>query len=143
MIDYLRNAWAALTWVELLIGLGLVVVTFVASYLIVSVILIRLPADYFRSDYEYHMLPDKHPVLRSAAIGAKNVLGVLLILTGIVLSLPGVPGPGILTIFIGIMLTDIPGKKRLEARIIARPAIRSTIDGLRARHNRPPLEIDT
>ena len=39
----------------------------------------------------------------------KNMAGVLLVVLGILLSLPGVPGQGILTILLGIMLLDFPG----------------------------------
>src|SRR5262245_40758335 len=65
--------------------------------------LIRLPDDYFAKPPR----PSGHVLAR---VG-KNVGGVLLILLGVVLSLPGVPGQGFLTILIGLMLTDIPGKR--------------------------------
>jgi len=61
---------------------------------------------------------------------------------GIVLSLPGVPGQGILTILLGIIMLDIPGMRPLEARIIQRPAVLGAINKLRARFSKPPLEVD-
>jgi len=63
-------------------------------------------------------------------------------LIGIVLSLPGVPGQGILTILLGLIFLDIPGKRPLEARIIKRPAVLSAINNLRAKYSKPPLELD-
>jgi hypothetical protein len=58
------------------------------------------------------------------------------------LSLPGVPGQGILTILLGLIMLDIPGKRPLEARIIKRPTVLSAINRLRARFKKPPLVID-
>jgi len=58
------------------------------------------------------------------------------------LSLPGVPGQGFLTILLGLIMLDIPGKRPLEARIIKRPSILSAINKFRARYNKPPLVMD-
>ena len=79
---------------------------------------------------------------RWGAVILKNIFGVFLILLGIVLSLPGVPGQGILTILLGLIMLDIPGKRPLEARIIKRPAVLAAINNLRARYSKPPLLMD-
>ena len=142
MIDRLQEFWAALTWLQILGVVGVIAVTFVVSYVVVSIVLVKLPANYFHSDYEHHLMPNSNPVLRSVVIGLKNVLGVVLILAGIALSLPGVPGPGLLTIFIGVMLTDIPGKRTLEAKMIGRPAVLSAVNKLRARYDKPPFLLE-
>jgi len=62
-----------------------------------------------------------------------------LILLGLFLSLPGVPGQGILTILIGVMLLNFPGKRRLERWLVSRPRVLPVINGLRARFGKPPL----
>jgi hypothetical protein len=72
----------------------------------------------------------------------KNGLGVLLVALGIVLSLPGVPGQGILTILLGIMLLDFPGRRKLEIKILSRPQVYKTINKLRHKFGKPPLELD-
>lgn len=142
MIERLQQFWASLSWGYIAFGVVGVIVTFIVSYVVVSIILVKMPANYFHSDYEHHFLTDRHPLLRGFGIAAKNILGVLVIITGIILSLPGVPGPGILTIFIGIMMTDVPGKRKLEAKIIHRPAVLSAINKLRAKYNKPALLLD-
>jgi len=142
MIEWLANLWHSMTWLEFVAGVVVVIVTFAVSYVVVSIILIKIPANYFHSDYEHHFVSDRHPVFRAVAIAGKNVLGVLLIITGMILSLPAVPGPGLLTIFIGLMLTDIPGKRVLEAKIIKRPAILSAVNKLRQRYGKPALVMD-
>lgn len=142
MLERLSHFWHALTWTELVIGIVGLVIGFALSYAVVMVILVKMPENYFHSDYEHHFLPDSHPILRTAGIIAKNIVGVLVIITGIALSLPGVPGPGLLTIFIGLMITDIPGKRKFEAKIVQRPAVLSAINKLRVRYNKPELVID-
>jgi hypothetical protein len=66
----------------------------------------------------------------------------LLIALGIVLSLPGVPGQGLLTVLLGVMLVDFPGKDRLEQKLLSRPGIINTINRLRGRFGKPALELD-
>jgi hypothetical protein len=69
----------------------------------------------------------------------KNVLGLLLIGAGIAMLL--LPGQGLLTIVIGIMLLNFPGKRKLELRLIRIPALLRTVNRLRAKADRPPLEL--
>lgn len=52
---------------------------------------------------------------------ARNLLGLCIIALGIFLSLPGIPGQGILTILVGVMVLDFPGKRWLEGKLIGRP----------------------
>ena len=79
--------------------------------------------------------------LRVAALVGRNLLGVLLILLGLVMSLPGVPGQGLLMVLLGLMLTDIPGKRRLEQALVRRRLVQRAINGVRERFSKPALEI--
>ena len=142
MMDWLSNIWASLTLGKILLGVLILVVSFAFSTLVVSVIMVKIPANYFHSDYEHHFLTDKNPVLRWTVIIIKNLVGVLLILIGLIMAFPGVPGPGVLTILIGLILIDLPGKRKLEALIIKRPTILSAVSSLRARYNKEPLLLD-
>jgi hypothetical protein len=142
MLERLSQFWQALTWIEIVVGTVGVILGFALSYAVVMVILVKMPANYFHSDYEHHFLPDSHPVLRTAGLVLKNIVGVLVIITGIILSFPGIPGPGLLTIFIGVMITDIPGKRKLEAKFIQRPAVLSAINKLRTKYKKPELIMD-
>jgi hypothetical protein len=72
----------------------------------------------------------------------KNIAGVLLVALGVVLSLPGVPGQGLLTVLLGIMLLDFPGRHRLEQKLLSKPSIVNTINRLRGRFEKPPLELN-
>ncbi len=142
MGDSLIGVFDSLTWRGLLIGLLIFVVTFVVSLAIVSFILVKLPADHFSKNHRTSFGLGRHPAIRAMGIIGKNILGVLLVVVGILLSIPGVPGQGLLTILLGIMLLDFPGKRRLEQNLLRRPQILKTINRLRARFGKQALEID-
>ena len=60
---------------------------------------------------------------------------------GFLLSLPGIPGQGVLTILLGVMLIEFPGKRRWELWLISRPRVHSAVNTIRQRFGRPPIEI--
>jgi len=142
MFDFVSDVISGMTWQRALVGVALFLVTFTGSLGLVSLILIKLPADYFCSHYDRQLWSGRAPALRIAAAIGKNVLGVLLIVLGIIMALPGVPGQGLLTVLLGVMLVDFPGKDRLEQKLLQRPTIRNSIDRLRARFGKPPLVLD-
>ncbi len=140
MIDWLTSFWESLTLGRVLFAAGLFAVSVVVSILIVAVVIVKIPANYFSSHYQQDFLPNSSWLTRWGAVIAKNVVGAILVLAGIVMLIG--PGQGILTILIGLVLMDIPGKRPLEARIIKRPAILSAANSLRARYNKEPLILD-
>lgn len=144
MLDWLTqliHGWG-LTWGHVLLGVLFSVVTFVLSIAAVTIVLVKLPANYFHSSHTREFLVERHPVLRAVGIVAKNLLGLVLVAAGVVMSLPGVPGQGVLTILLGIMLLDFPGKRTLETRIVSSPRVNSAVNTLRARFGKPPLMLD-
>ena len=142
MTEWLTEFWQTLTWARVLLGVGIFAASLAISFASIFVVLVKIPANYFSPHYTYDFLPDSKWFVRWGAVIAKNLLGVFLILLGIVLSLPGVPGQGILTILLGIIMLDIPGKRPIEAKIIQRPMVLSAANNLRARWGKPPLIID-
>jgi hypothetical protein len=124
---------------ELLWWLGAFsVISFVGSVITIPILISRLPEDYF-VDKTRHRLPwsEHHPVLRWMLLILKNLLGVLLILAGIVM-IP-LPGQGLLVILIGIMVTNFPGKFRVERYVVNLPAVRTSLNWIRAKADKPPL----
>ncbi|KYF98057.1 hypothetical protein BE17_16840 [Sorangium cellulosum] len=145
MMDALR---AALSFVQahreqIAIGAGVGLVSFVGGMALVAFVLVRMPEDYLEKEEEEPFLPGRPAWMRVSARIGKNLLGVLGVALGVMLSLPGVPGPGALVILIGVMLLDIPGKRRLERRFLGAPKMRSFADRVRARFGRPPLRAST
>jgi len=121
--------------------LGLSVVAFVGGLVAVPIVLIRMPADYFvREGPTAAAFSGRHPVVRWTLRIAKNLLGAVLLLAGLVMIFT--PGQGLLGIVLGLSLLDVPGKRKLQLRIVGRPKIQQSINKLRARWNRPPLVVD-
>lgn len=141
-MNWLTRFWESLTLNQVLVGLGLFLGSLAISFGALAIVMVKIPANYFSSHYVHDFLPGSSWIVRWGAVILKNIFGVFLILLGIILSLPGVPGQGILTILLGLIMLDIPGKRPLEARIIKRPAVLSAINNLRARYSKPPLVMD-
>jgi hypothetical protein len=119
----------------------LFVVTLVISSAIALTILIRLPPDYFRAPRAQSVQDTGHGIFFPIGIVLKNLLGVVLILLGVILSVPGLPGQGLLTVLAGVILLDFPGKRRLLYKILRRPLLLQSINRLRTKFSRPPLVI--
>ena len=127
---------------KILFGVGMFLFSLLFSFLAIGIVMVKIPANYFSSHYVQDFLPGKPWLVRWSAVILKNVCGLFLILLGIVLSLPGIPGQGVLTILLGLIMMDIPYKRPLEARIIKRPTILAAVNNLRARYKKPPLVMD-
>jgi GH15 family glucan-1,4-alpha-glucosidase len=105
----------------------------------VAVVVVTLPPRHFIDD------PDVRAtawVRRALAAAGRNSLGLVLVIVGLVLSVPGVPGQGLLTILAGTILLDFPGRRRLTRWLAARRGVLAAMNRLRARFGRPPLLLD-
>jgi hypothetical protein len=124
-------------WVGLALSVGLGVV----SLAIAAAVVVTWPADRFKHGAAAGFLTTHPPVVRVLAHVGKNVAGVVLVLLGFVMALPGVPGQGVLTMIIGLTLVDFPGKLSLERRLVGRPFVLRRLNAVRARFKRPPLDL--
>ena len=110
----------------------------VATVVLLPFLVVRIPADYFRYHRRRHdYVRDRHPLAHHAIVAFKNTIGVVLILAGVGMLL--LPGQGLLTLLIGLMLTDFPGKYRLEKRIVGQPGVLKAVNWLRQRAGHPPV----
>lgn len=123
-------------------AIGLSALLAVTSVLLAAFIVVGWPADQFRGPDPPPFWERRHPIVRGLGIVGKNVAGLLIVVLGVIMALPGVPGQGLLLILIGLTLINFPGKRRLENRLIRRPAILRLINSARRRFSRPPLELD-
>ncbi|MFN4260744.1 MAG: hypothetical protein ACK4RK_15715 [Gemmataceae bacterium] len=140
VVEYLRELP---TWQQWVFGMGFFLLSFFGSIAAVGFVIVRMPATYFRQDHQHiYFWGDQHPILRWIGLIVKNLFGLLLVAVGAVLALPGVPGQGILTILIGLMLLDFPGKRTLERKLITRPQVLASVNRLRQRFGKPPLVLD-
>jgi preprotein translocase subunit SecY len=105
------------------------IVAVVASVVLVPRFLAQLPVDYLRSEAGQTLsMPMR--ILR-------NLLGIVLVLLGIAMLL--LPGQGLLTLLVGVLLVDFPGKHRLVVRALSRPKVLALVNKLRAHRGSPPL----
>ncbi len=117
------------------LAIGVLVYALVTAVVlaIVVAVVIGLPAAHFSTAHA------SQPRSWTAARIGKNGLGALLVVAGLVMALPGVPGQGLLTMLAGALIMDIPGKLRLERRLVARHGVLSTLNRIRARFGKEPL----
>jgi hypothetical protein len=135
------------TWLQtyqpLLWWLGaLSIVTFLGTLIVVPLLIVRIPADYFLRDQQ--QLRDgrrQHPVARLSGFVLKNFFGLIFVLVGIAMLV--LPGQGILTILIGLMLMNFPGKHTLEQRLVQQPTVLRALNWIRAKANQPALLVPT
>jgi hypothetical protein len=130
MLDWLREH---LWW-----AFSLSMVVLVGTVVLVPILLARIPSDYFvrraPGPWSRH-----HPVLRGALWAGKNLLGAVLIVAGIAMLV--LPGQGILTILIGLMLLEFPGKREIELGLVRRPRVLRSVNWIRAKAGRSPLVL--
>lgn len=114
--------------------------TFVLTLILVPLILIRLPSDYFsysrRRDARVRL---ETPALRLIFVIVKNIVGAAFVALGAVLIM--LPGQGLLTMLVGIMMLDFPGKYRFERWLVQSTAVRRAINWIRRRAGKVPLEF--
>ena len=106
---------------------------------IVGWAILQLPADYFTRKKRRPLSTwEKHAVLRPIYLVAKNLLGFVLIIAGIAMLI--LPGQGLLTIVVGMVLINFPGKFRLERWMATRRPVLRSLNWLRRRAGRPELK---
>jgi hypothetical protein len=81
----------------------------------------------------------RRPLRHALSRLGRNVLGCALVAAGIAMLV--LPGQGILTILVGVMLLDFLGKPRLQRWLVARRPVLRTINGLRRRAGQAPLVL--
>ncbi|MBP9089257.1 MAG: hypothetical protein KBG15_24255 [Kofleriaceae bacterium] len=138
LLHSLRNVITAHPYAVASLAVGSVVVSIGATMLA----LIYLPADYFCEAPAATTSNRHHISLRVVINIVRNLAGAGLVLMGVVLSLPGIPGQGLLTILLGVMLMQIPGKRRLERRIVAIAVVRRATERIRRRFGRAPFDLN-
>lgn len=112
-----------------------------ATAIIVPLVLVRLPADYFRPGrtppppFRHFPAPARIPL-----VIAKNIVGLVLVGVGVMFLL--MPGQGVIVILIGVLLLDFPHKRRLEHWLISRGPILKLANWLRAKWHKEPFRLD-
>ena len=115
-------------------GVGSLIIILITLPLVI----VRLPPDYFVRQRRVRLSAHAaHPALALFLLALKNLFGLTLFVLGVVLLF--IPGQGLLTMLIGLLLMNFPGKYHLEQRLVQRPAVLRTLNRIRAKWDRPPL----
>ncbi len=111
---------------------------FIFSLVSIKWLVALIPTDYFVKK-NISESKKSYSLLWLMSIIVKNIIGYTLILGGILMLV--LPGQGLFTILMGLILSNYPGKYTIEKRIISIPSILKTINWLRKKSNKPRLRI--
>ncbi|MCK9559314.1 MAG: hypothetical protein M0R44_02575 [Candidatus Marinimicrobia bacterium] len=115
-------------------------ITFVGTILLMPVLILLIPPDYFSNPGRRmrHFIK-KRPLIGIIVLTTKNLIGIVFLLVGLVLLF--IPGQGLLTILIGLIMVNFPGKYKIERRLVQKPGIIQAINSIRTKFKRSRLII--
>jgi|SRR5690554_75708 len=126
--------WVA--WIEPYIPalITLSVLSLLVSFAVLPVLIVRMPSHYFVGKQRKRLwtLP------RIIFYVVRNTFAVLLFLAGLAMLV--LPGQGLLSILMAIMVSDIPYKYKLERWLVRKPGVLRSLNWIRKRYQRPPLK---
>lgn len=111
---------------------------FLFSLLSIKWLVSLIPEDYFINKKD-SKIKTNNIFIWYVVLIFKNLIGYSLILGGIMMLV--LPGQGLFTIIIGLMMSNYPGKYSIEKKFIAIPTILKSINWLRRKSNKPPIRI--
>lgn len=116
---------------------GLSFITFILSLILIPFFVSRLPPDSFLKLGKTAAI---RPPLTAGSIALlilRNTFGFFLLIAGMAMLF--LPGQGLLTILLGILLLSLPGKYRLLNLLLGYRGVRRSLDWLRKKSRRPPF----
>jgi len=118
---------------------GISLAMFVVSVILVPVFVQILPADYFKKK-KIRTKPKWVPFpLHVLYLVVKNIIGIILIILGLAMLV--LPGQGLLTLIVGIILTDIPGERQAFLFVLRRTPVLKAMNWLREKKGKPVFEL--
>lgn len=127
-------------WVAIAAGALLVLIILVTPLVIAAI-----PDDYFDQKKRPSLGPNPgsngpyHFFVFFVLKLAKNTLGALLVFSGIAMLV--LPGQGVLTILVGLLLMNYPGKYAFERKLISQPRVLAIINWMRVKQNKKPFKL--
>ncbi len=113
------------------------VAALVIGLLLTPILVTRIPPDYF-SHTRRQVSDHRYPAFNFLLLALKNTVGAALAIAGLLLLV--LPGQGLITLLLGLMIMNYPGKYALERWLIQRPHVLPALNWLRERQDHPPLE---
>jgi len=134
-----------ISWIEsneiLLLAAGIIsAAAFIGTALAVPFLINLLPEDYFLKEKRRESFTSPASAFIFFILFViKNLTGLLLLFVGIALLF--MPGQGLLTIILSLVLLDFPGKWKLQKSIIRRKKIADALNWVRRRGGKRELII--
>ena len=136
MLDWVSANQSLLVWLS-----SLSILTFVGSIVALPWLAGMIPEDYFLDSKTAQENTNRSPsFLRLLAVAGKNLFGLLLLCAGILMLF--LPGQGLLTIIISLLLLDYPGKKIFERRIVRYKSILQGINWIRVKGGHSSIKLE-
>ena len=135
MLDWIGDNQAVVWWL-----VAASVVMLIGSVLLAPALLVSIPPDYF----SHRRRPPsrfvgQRPLVMYFMLIVKNIVGYIFLIAGV--AMLALPGQGLLTIAIGFLLIDFPGKYRFEKWLVCRKHVLRGINWLRRKRGREPLKV--
>lgn len=121
------------TWLALLS-----LITFFLSLILLPYVVRKIPSDYFLT------LSEEQPKLKGYDLKSilivlfRNIFGILLLLSGVAMLF--LPGQGLITIFVSLLLLDFPGKKKFVIYLTNKRSVQISIDWIRKKAKKQPIK---
>ena len=116
---------------------ALSLITFILSLILLPFLIRRIPSDYFLQ------LSDDQPKFRGYNVKVvliflvRNIFGSLLFLCGVAMLF--LPGQGLITIFVSLLLLTFPGKNKLITYLTSLKSVRLTVNWIRKKAHKKPI----
>jgi len=111
-------------------SIALLMLSILATPWIVS----QLPADYLLRGESRSV---RHPMLKLIITILRTLIGASLIVLGLLMLV--LPGPGIVTLLVGLSVARFPGKQSLLRHIASRDSVFGSLNWMRQRYGTVPL----
>lgn|SRR5690554_767842 len=119
-------------WLPALISIS--ALSLIVSIVVLPILVVRMPAHYFISEHRVRLWTWPRKLLYLV----RNSIGLLMCLAGVAMLI--LPGQGVLTILMAVMVSDIPGKYKLERWLVSKPGVMRSLNWIRKRYQRHPLK---
>jgi len=136
ILEWVRIHKIAFWWIG-----SLSMATFVGTLIIIPILVVHIPADYFtrKKQEPVSCYKNQYAIICFIGLVFKNLFGALFVLAGMAMLF--LPGQGFITILIGIMMLNFPGKFALQLRIVQQPTVLRAINWMRTKADRPAMKI--
>lgn len=103
------------------------------SIVVLPVMVIYMPKDYFLGAHRRR----RRGFSTTWVLLIRNLCAFLLMVAGLLMLV--LPGQGLLTLLAALIISDIPGKYRMERWLVLRPGILRAINWLRRKYAKPAV----